>query len=575
MPAHSNIPIEHYRLLFETAPGSFLILLPDAHFTIVEASNAYLQDTFTRREQILGRPVFSVFPDNPHTPEAHSTKNLSASLHRVVATKSPDTMAIQRYDVRSPEGDRFLARYWSPVNTPLLSPGGELLYIIHRVQNVTDYVQLRQENEAQQERSRELTAQNRRMEAEILQQSHELHIKNQELIQANEELTQHALQARAEAQNKDEFLAMLAHELRNPLAGIATALQLLEIAGGDPAKARQYQEVCKRQVGNLTHLVNDLLDVSRVSRGAVHLHRESLDMRDVVESALHAMRGTLDERGLTVNTSIAPGAYHLFGDATRLEQVLTNLLANAAKYSEVGGRVDIALAEETAETRKWAVIQIKDTGRGIPADKLSAIFEMFVQVDTTIDRAHGGLGIGLTLVQHLVEMHGGTVSGYSQGLGHGSTFTVRLPLDASNALPKPALQIHSNPAEEGDGLRVLVIEDNVDARETLKSLLEAYGYSVEVAATGEEGLHQLLTLRPDVAIVDIGLPGLDGFEVARRARQTAEAGAIKLVALSGYSGPDTEHKAIKAGFDLHLVKPVNTVELPKILKASPKGRSTG
>jgi signal transduction histidine kinase len=477
-------------------------------------------------------------------------------------------MAIQRYDVPNRDGRGFELRYWSPVNTPALSPEGELLYLIHRVQNVTDYIRLAEENEARQKESAALSEQNRKMEAEVLQRSRELDVKNQQLRHANEELTRYASQARDEARNKDEFLAMLAHELRNPLAGISTALQLLGIISNDAAKAVQLREVCQRQLNNLTRLVDDLLDMSRVSRGAVDLREEPLDLRDIVESALHAVRGLLDDRGLAVSTSITSGTYRMLGDATRLEQVFTNLLTNAAKFTDDGGTVEVVLAKETQGNAHWAVLQIKDTGRGIPADKLSIIFDMFVQVDTTIDRGQGGLGIGLTLVQKLVELHGGTVCAQSAGPGYGSTFTVRLPLNATVSLP--ALQGQSGTVRlpEGAGTRILIIEDNVDARETLKSLLEAYGYAVEVAATGEEGLTRLLSLCPDVAIVDIGLPGLDGFEVARRVRATAAGSAVKLVALSGYSGPDTEHQALGAGFDLHLAKPVDAAEFSRILKAT-------
>lgn len=568
MTSQPTLPVEHYRAIFENAPTAFLIVLPNAHFTIVGVSDTYLRDTLTTRVQILGKPVFDVFPDNPHTPEANSTANLMVSFRQVIATRAADTMAIQRYDVRNPEGDGFEVRYWSPVNAPVISPEGEVIYIIHRVQNVTDYMQLIEETENRRRESMELSARNRKMEAEILQHNRTLDDKNRELQFANAALLQYAKQARDKARNKDEFLAMLAHELRNPLAGISTALELLGIVGDDAAKARQYREVCKRQLGNLTRLVSDLLDVSRVSRGAVHLQKEALDLRDVLESALHAVRGPFDEKGLAVSTKLTAGTYQMVGDATRLEQVLTNLLANAAKYTDAGGRVDITLSTEGAGSGLWALLEVKDTGVGIPPEKLSAIFDLFVQVDANMDRARGGLGIGLTLVRKLVEMHGGSVTAYSQGPGCGSTFRVRLPMRQGAQAPAPSPQSILLPVPGAPESLVLVIEDNVDARETLKSLLEAHGCAVEVAATGEEGLQRLLSLRPDIAIVDIGLPGLDGFEVARRARAVPEARTTKLVALSGYSGRDTEQKAVAAGFDLHLVKPLNLVEIPDILNTS-------
>ncbi len=569
MNSEHTIPLEHFELLFNSSPGSFLILLPNEGFTIAGVTDDYLHDTLTRRADLLGKPVFDAFPDNPCTPEANSTRNLGASLRRVIETKARDVMAIQRYDVPNRSGTGFELRYWSPVNVPVISPDGELLYIVHRVENVTDYVRLVEEKKTQQKQTAELSARNRQMEAEILQNTRVLEEKNRELLQANEALSQFAQEARDEAQNKDEFLAMLAHELRNPLAGISAALELLGIFGNNGTRAAELRDVCYRQLGNLTRMVDDLLDVSRVSRGTVQLCREPLDLRDVLESALHTIRRQFDDASLSVNTRIASGAYRLLGDATRLEQVITNLLANAAKYTQSGGQVDVILENETKGDRSWAVLAVKDTGRGIPPEKLDAIFGMFVQVDTDIDRARGGLGIGLTLVQKLVEMHNGAVTAHSDGLGTGSTFTIRLPLDAAVSLPTRSRRSGTVPPVQRTDARVLLIEDNVDARETLRHLLQAYGYAVEVAATGEEGLQRLLAHPPDVAIVDIGLPGLDGFEVARRTRAAPGITGLKLVALSGYSGPETEKKAKSAGFDLHLVKPVQPAELPRILAINP------
>jgi two-component system, sensor histidine kinase len=566
MTDHLSISTDHYQLLFESSPASFLILLPDADFTIAAVTEDYLRDTLTERENIVGRPIFDVFPDNPAAPESHSTRLLAASFQRVIATKSVDTMALIRYDLPKPDGTGFEERYWRPVNKAALSPEGEILYIIHRAQDVTDFVRLLAENKAHERERADLTAQKMIMEQEVEYRSRELAAKNTELKYANDVLKQYTDQMRDEAHRKDEFLAMLAHELRNPLAGISTALQLMEILGNDAAKVARPREICRRQIGNLTRLVDDLLDVSRVSRGTVDLRKEPMDLRDIVDSTLHAMRGLFDARGLIVSINIAPGNYRMEGDRTRLEQVLTNLLGNAAKYSDDGCRIDITLESEIIENAQWAVLKIKDAGRGIPVDQLSAIFDLFVQVDTTIDRARGGLGIGLTLVKKLIELHEGAILAESQGLGCGSIFTVRLPLNPLASLPSNLVRNSISPLTQSLGTQVLIIEDNADTRESLKSLLEAYGYAVEVAVDGENGLQRLLQLRPDAAIVDIGLPGLNGFEVARRVRQSFKSSVVKLIALSGYSDRATEGKAIKAGFDVYLVKPINVDDLTKIIK---------
>lgn len=559
-----EIPLEQFHTLFENAPGSFLVLLPDADYTIVGVSNDYLRNTLKKREEILGRPVFDAFPDNPDTPEANSTKNLRASLERVIARKAEDLMAIQRYDVSRPDGSGFEARYWSPVNRPILTADGNISYIIHRVENVTGYVQLAHENQEEKQRSAKLSEQNRSMEAEILQRGQALDLANNELRAANEALIQHAQHAREEGRHKDEFLAMLAHELRNPLAGISSAIELLGVVENDPDRIAQIRDICRRQIGNLTRMVDDLLDVSRISRSAVELHREPLDLRDVVDNALHASRAKLDRLNLAVNTNITAGNYLLRGDSTRLEQVIVNLLDNAAKFSKRGGQISILLTNEEIDDGQQAILHVKDNGRGIPPEKLEAIFGMFVQADTTLDRSRGGLGIGLTLVQKLVEMHGGSVEAMSQGLGHGSTFTIRLPVDAAISLSAPPAEKH--PADLlKNRRRILIIEDNVDAQTTLKAILEAYGFEVDVAANGEDGIQLLQATQSDVAIVDIGLPGLDGFEVARRTRAILQTNRIKLVALSGYSDVNTKATAANAGFDLHLVKPINPRELAKIL----------
>ena len=338
----TRIPVEHFQQLFEAAPGAFLVLRPDAGFTIVGVSDEYLRGTLTRRDQILGRPLFEVFPDNPHTPDAQSTSNLARSLRRVLATRAPDTMAVQRYDVPA-AGGGFELRYWSPVNAPVLGPDGSILYIIHRVDNVTAYVQLSREHAQERRASQRLSADRVRMEAEIVERSRELDRVNAELQSANDVLSEYADRAREQASNKDEFLAMLAHELRNPLAAISSALQLWELAPPDPARQRELLALCRRQIRNLTRLVDDLLEMSRIDRGAVELQRVPLELREVLDSAVLATRELFQRQRVSLELPPAGQAYPMLGDATRLEQVLANLLANAAKYSEAGGRVAVAL----------------------------------------------------------------------------------------------------------------------------------------------------------------------------------------------------------------------------------------
>ncbi len=256
-------------------------------------------------------------------------------------------------------------------------------------------------------------------------------------------------------------------------------------------------------------------------------------------------------------------------DATRLEQVVSNLLTNAAKYTEPGGHISVRVGREEGQGGPWAIFHVRDTGRGIPRDMLDKVFEMFVQVDKSIDRSGGGLGIGLTLVRQLVGMHGGTITARSEGLGRGSEFVVRLPLvrQAPLAVQAPAPLPIAAPASPRKH-RVLVVEDSPDVREMMKELLEDLGHEVEVATNGLEGVAKVLEVRPDVALVDVGLPGIDGYEVARRVRASADGGSLFLVALTGYGGSEARSKALEAGFNVHLVKPIDVDDLPRLLEAS-------
>ena len=303
-------------------------------------------------------------------------------------------------------------------------------------------------------------------------------------------------------------------------------------------------------MGSLVRLVDDLLDVSRISRGKVELRREPMDLAGVVERAVTATRPQVEGRGHALSLAIEGGPFQLDADATRLEQVLVNLLNNAAKYTDPGGEISVRLERRDSE----AVLRVRDTGRGIPRDMLERVFEVFVQVSPTIDRGTGGLGLGLTLVKRLVELHGGHVEALSDGEGKGSEFVVRLPLAApAGAVVQPEPGAAGPRVPEGRK-RILLVEDTEDARNTLKELLESLGHQVTMAAEGNDGAAKALELLPDVALIDVGLPGIDGYEVARRVR-AAEAGKeLFLVALTGYGGSEERAKAEAAGFDLHVTK---------------------
>jgi PAS domain S-box-containing protein len=360
-------------------------------------------------------------------------------------------------------------------------------------------------------------------------------------------------------QRKNEFLGVLSHELRNPLAPIRNALHLLRDGPKGDERSARAVAVIERQTNQLTRLVDDLLDVARISRGLVQIQHGRIELTRVVEDTVEDHRSVFDARRVTLRVSIDPGPLWVDGDAARLKQIVGNLLLNAAKFTNVHGRVEVIL--ERADPAH-AVFRVADDGIGIDPEVLPNIFEAFTQADDTLDRSFGGLGLGLTLVKALVEMHGGRVEARSAGLGHGVEVTVSLPLvrDVGVVMEAPQRTPRASRARQ----RVLVIEDNVDAAETLREGLEMNDHDVSIAHDGEEGLAKVLALKPEIVICDIGLPGLDGYEVARRIR--ADSGCSPtLIALTGYALPQDRAKAFEAGFDHHLAKPCEMSTLENLL----------
>jgi len=361
---------------------------------------------------------------------------------------------------------------------------------------------------------------------------------------------------------KDEFLAMLGHELRNPLAPVQNAVQILRYQGVNGPVAGRAVEMMGRQVTHLVRLVDDLLDVSRVSRGKVELRKEPTDLAAIAARSVEAMRAFLTERGHRVETAFPAVALVLDADPARLEQVITNLLTNAGKYTPPGGRVRLMVGQEGTD----AVVRVSDTGIGIRPDVIPRLFELFTQSDRVPGRVSEGLGLGLALVKLLVEMHGGTVIAVSEGPGRGSEFIVRLPLTAIHPHIEPPVR---SPTENGSRivkqLRVLVCDDNTDAAESLATLLQLKGDQVRVCFDGASALEEANSFTPDVVLLDIGLPnGMDGYEVARRLK--ADGARIShLVALTGYGREEDRRKSVEAGFQAHLVKPVEPDILTQLL----------
>ena len=371
---------------------------------------------------------------------------------------------------------------------------------------------------------------------------------------------------RAANRQKDQFLAMLAHELRNPLAPIMTAAQLLKLGRHDPKSVAGASDIIARQAAHMTDLVNDLLDVSRVTRGLVTLEKEELDLNVIVAAAVEQVRPLIDARRHALTLQLSGQPAHVFGDRTRLVQVISNILNNAAKYTAPGGSIVLAVLADEAQDEVH--VTVRDSGVGIAPEVLPYIFDLFTQAERTPDRSQGGLGIGLALVKSLVVLHGGTVHARSAGLGQGSEFSVCLPcLSAPKAHGPGAF---GEPGQGGQGqerghLRVMVVDDNADAARMLAALLEVQGHTVSVAYDAAGALARAKAERPDVLLLDIGLPDMDGYQLARRLRSQPESAGAMLVALTGYGQAQDREEAQAAGFDHYLVKPADLNHVNEVL----------
>jgi signal transduction histidine kinase/ActR/RegA family two-component response regulator len=395
------------------------------------------------------------------------------------------------------------------------------------------------------------------------------------------EREQAAVQALAAAQQrfkeadrrKDEFLAMLGHELRNPLMPIRNTLVILQRPGPprDPELHERAYRIIDRQVRHMVRLVDDLLDVSRIESGKIELRRQRIDVIETVRQAVESCQELVRAQQHELVLDLPEGPLEIEADPTRLEQVLCNLLNNAAKYTEPRGHIEVRVRREGEEV----VLRVRDNGIGLSPESRERIFDLFMQADRALVRSEGGLGLGLTLVRQLVEMHGGTVAAASEGPGRGSEFTVRLPVgQITAALPAASVGVAPTESLGSSGKHVLLIEDSEDIRTTMALLLELEGHRVSLAVDGQEGLERLLAQCPDVALVDVGLPRLDGYELARRARQ-ALGQRVVLIAVTGYGQAEDRQRALAAGFDLHLTKPVNLDELLRLLSANLPAHGAG
>ena len=530
-----------YRLLFESLPGLYLILSPDLN--IVAVNDAYLQATLTKRESIVGRHLFDVFPDNPGDPNADGVRNLHASLKRVVAEKTADAMAVQKYDIRRPDsaGGGFEERYWSPVNSPLLSSAGELVAIVHRAEDVTEFVRLKQQGHEQLKLNDELRTRAGQMEAEVLQRAKEVQAGNEQLREANTQLAKRerertVLYERLVEQNrliqaanrmKSEFLANMSHELRTPLNAIIGFSELLSdgVPGPVNKAQKEYLEHVLTSGRHLLSLINDVLDLAKVEAGKMEVRPELTDVAALVDEVRGVLRSRASERRIQVNVEVEPGLTGLLVDPGKLKQVLYNYLSNALKFTPLEGTVTVrARLEGDQEFR----IEVVDSGIGIRPEDMGKLFTEFQQLESGMDKKYGGTGLGLVLTKRMVEAQGGRVGARST-VGQGSVFFAILPREVKGpdghaeldvvpreALPAPAA---GGSSTSGNACTVLVVEDGSEDRAWLVRTLTEAGYAVETAADGAEALARCKERAYDAITMDILLPDMSGLKVLHGIRE--------------------------------------------------------
>jgi signal transduction histidine kinase/ActR/RegA family two-component response regulator len=660
---HSMLNDPIFAAAFNHSPIGQYLLAPTAELDILGVNDAFLRSVSRRREDVLGRPLFEVFPNNPDDPNDVGVQSLAASIATAIATRSSQSMAAQHYPIQMHKDGRswFQDMYWSATNTPVYDAGGTLLCISHTTIDITTQVLAEQALEASRQ---EALVSARKAEAAraylagvlsaapvgvlVVTRDHAVLHRNPAhealfgfgyfsddgridfpamhgwFIDDTEEgrrigpgewplaralagdtvdrcllkiripgsasdcrilvvssapilddtgrlvgavAVSMDIEARVRAEEnlkeadrrKDEFLAMLAHELRNPLAPIGAAAALLRSRGED-AQLRSIGTVISRQVVHMSGLIDELLDVARVTRGLITLDRVTLDAGQVVAEALEQARPGLEARRHTLRVSQPAQPAYVSGDHKRLVQVLANLLHNAAKFTPEGGTIEVGLAVDADAV----TLTIADDGLGMTPELLARAFELFAQGDRSLERSQGGLGIGLALVQSLVTLHGGSVRADSDGPGCGSRFTIRLPrIETAPAVPAGEAQPRLDQA--AGTLSILLVDDNEDAVMMLDMLLSALGYRVASTSSARDGLRRAEAEAPDVCILDIGLPDLDGFALARALRAGERTRHATLIALSGY-GQDTDRaKAVDAGFDQYHVKPVDAEALAATL----------
>ena len=568
----ASISPDDFRCLFEAAPNLYLVLRPD--LTIVAVSDSYARATMTVREEIVGRYLFDVFPDNPDDDDATGTTNLRDSLQRVIKDCVPHTMPVQKYDIRRPdsEGGGFEVRYWSPVNTPVIKDG-ELAFIIHRVEDVTEFIRLKQQGTEQSKLTEELRTRADEMEAEVYLRAQQVEEANRELRSANEELERLYAKTQELDQLKTQFFHNVSHELRTPLSLILGPVHK-HLATSDLTDAqRRDLDIVERNARMLLKHVNDLLDIAKLEAGELQLQYATVDIARLTRFVASHFEALADEKGIDLTVQ-APEKAVAEIDRAKLGRVLTNLLSNAFKFTPPHGRVEVTAAVDNGE----AFFIIGDSGPGIPADQRENVFERFRQLQGTANRTVGGTGLGLSIVKEFVELHGGAVDvGESQH--GGALFTIRVPVTAPegkevarvvefeveimNDLVGAGIaagQVDEAAPDRNNVPLILVVEDNPDMRSFITSILMS-DYRVATAPDGVRGFEAACRLMPDLIVTDIMMPHKTGDEMVKDLRLREEFEGVPIVVLTAKSDQNLRVQMLRESVQDFLDKPFSAEEL--------------
>lgn len=574
-----------FKVLFESAPQLFMVLAPD--LTIVAASDAYLRATMTRRENILGRHLFDVFPDNPEDSTATGIRNLSASLETVLKDRVPNTMAVQKYDIRRSEqdGGGFEERFWSPLNSPVLDEEGKVEYIIHRVEDVTEFVRLKQQKTEQSQATEELREHAERMEVEVYLRAQEIQERTKELEIVNKELQTARDRAQEASKFKSEFVANMSHEIRTPLYGITGMCNLL-LRTSLNNQQQEFTNAIKTAGNALLSVINDILDFSKIEAGRIELEIIEFDPVRIIEGACEILATQARSKELSLMSFIDPAMpQRLRGDPEKLRQILLNLTGNAIKFSTTGEIVVKALVESIKGDTANVRFSVMDMGIGLSTEEQEKLFQPFVQADGSISRRFGGTGLGLSISKKLVELMGGSI-GVESNKGRGSTFWFMVPLELRSDTPIMSTK------DEVKGTRVLIVDDELHARQILHSYVTSWGMPNVIASSAKEGLQMLRQAYIEgdpfkLAIIDLLMPEQNGIDMAKDIFKDPTLSSTKLVLLTAFDTPGLGTQAIEIGFKAFVTKPIRQSQMldclievvcgnrPIVTKADAEAKQTG